>query len=82
MREHTSHCVLHRTWVLKLIAASQLELADDWTLAYLEFLKASDKSTLGNQNSIKFWASPLQQHPEALPKSVRFFAVNFPDVKK
>ena len=82
MREHTSHCVLHRKWVMKLIAASQHELADDWTLTYLEFLKGSDQSTIGTQNRIKFWADPLHEHPVALPKSVQFFAANFPDYKK
>jgi hypothetical protein len=78
MREHTNHCVLHRKWVLKLIAASQRELADHWALAYLEFLKASDQSDVGTQNRIKFWADPLREHAAALPKSVQFFAANSP----
>ena len=80
MRGYTMHSVLHRKWVLQLIGGSREELADASALAYLEYLKGSDQSTLSTQNDIKFWAAPLHEHSAALPQSVKFFTANFPDV--
>jgi hypothetical protein len=63
----------------RLIGASKRELADASTLAYLEYLAASDQSTLATQNRVLFWAALLQNQRAALPKSVEFFVANFPD---
>jgi hypothetical protein len=78
MREDPLHSVLHRKYVEKLIGASKLELADATTLAYLQYLKGCDQSTLSTQNRILYWAALLQKHRAAFPKSVAFFVVSFP----
>ena len=80
MREDTMHCVLHRDWVLQLITASKLELADISMRAYLEYLGGCDQSTLSTQNRVLFWAAVLKQHTEALPKSVEFLRAHFPEI--
>ena len=79
-RDHTMQGVLHRDWINQLIAASQDELADAATLAYLEYLKSSDPSSRATQNRIKLWAAPVREHAAVLPDSVGFFAANFPGV--
>jgi hypothetical protein len=80
MRDHTMQSVLHRDWVNQLIAASQEELADTATLAYLDYLRNSDPALRLTQNRIKFWAAAVQEHAAALPNSAKFFAENFPGV--
>ena len=80
MREDTTHCILHKKWVLRLISDSRLELADTSTLYYLEYLRACDQSDLSTQNRILFWAAVLQENGAALPTSVRFFVQAFPDL--
>ena len=77
-RDHTMQGVLHRDWINQLIAASQDELADAATLAYLEYLKSSDPSSRATQNRIKLWAAPVREHAAVLPNSSGFFAANFP----
>jgi hypothetical protein len=80
MRDHTMQSVLHRDWIMQLIAASQEELADTATLAYLDYLRNSDPSLRLTQNRIKFWAAAVQEHATALPGSAKFFAETFPGV--
>ncbi len=79
MREDTAHCILHRRWVEKLIAAARLDLADASALAYLEYLAVCDPSALSTQNRVLFWAALLQENRAVLPGSVEFFRANFPD---
>ena len=74
------HCVLHRDWVLQLIGASKLDLADTSTRAYLEYLSGCDQSTLSTQNRILFWGAVLKQHAAALPNSVEFLGAHFPEI--
>ena len=80
MSADVHHGIVHRKWVLRLIADSWPEAADAAALTYLEYLKAADRSILAIQNRVKFWATPLQEHSAALPESVRFFRANFPEV--
>ena len=80
MRDDTTHCVLHKKWVLRLILEGKLELADTSTLYYLEYLKTCDQSTVSTQNRILFWAAVLQGHRAVLPKSVAFFMETFPEL--
>ena len=55
MRTSTAHCNHHRDWVSQLIGAGRYGLADASALAYLEYLKDSDQSTLNTQNRILYW---------------------------
>jgi hypothetical protein len=80
MRGDTTHCVLHRDWVLQLIGASKLDLADTSTRAYLEYLGGCDQSTLSTQNRILFWTAVLKQHAAALSESVEFLGARFPEI--
>jgi uncharacterized protein DUF4375 len=80
MREDTMHCVLHRDWVLQLIGASKLELAETWTSTYLEYLGGCGQWTISTQNRVLFWAAVLKQHTAALPKSVEFLRAHFPEI--
>jgi hypothetical protein len=77
MRENTMHSVLYRDWVLQLIDAAELDLADAATRAYLEYLSGCDQSTRSTYNRILFWAEVLKKYPTALPKSVEFFRTHF-----
>jgi hypothetical protein len=79
-REDTSHCVLQREWVTKLIVASNFVRADEVTLQYLEYLNGDDTSIRFIKNRIKFWADPLRKHGAELPRSSAFFRAHFPDV--
>jgi hypothetical protein len=79
-REDTSHCVLQRRWVEKLIELSNFNRADEVTLRYLEYLSGDDTSIDFIKNRIKFWADPLRKHGSKLPRSSEFFRANFPDV--
>jgi hypothetical protein len=79
-RENTSHCVLQRQWVEKLIELSNFTRADEVTLQYLEYLSGDDTSIDFVKNRIKFWADPLRKHRTELPRSSEFFCVNFPEV--
>jgi len=80
MRDDTTHCVLHKKWVLRLILEGRLELADTSTLYYLEYLKTCDQSTVSTQNRILFWAAVLQGNRTVLPSSVAFFMATFPEL--
>jgi hypothetical protein len=79
-REDTSHCVLQRQWVEKLIELSNFARADQVILQYLEYLSGDDTSIDFIKNRIKFWADPLRKHGAELPKSREFFRANFPEV--
>jgi hypothetical protein len=79
-REDTSHCVLQRQWVEKLIEQSNFTRADEVTLQYLQYLSGDDTSIDFIKNRIKFWADPLRRHGAELPRSSEFFRANFPDV--
>ncbi len=79
-REDTSHCVLQRQWVEKLIELSNFARADQVTLQYLEYLSGDDTSIDFIKNRIKFWADPLRKHGAELPMASEFFRANFPDV--
>ncbi len=79
-REDTSHCVLHRQWVEKLIELSNFTRADAVTLQYLEYLSGDDTSIDFIKNRIKYWADPLRKHAAELPRSSEFFRANFPEV--
>ena len=79
MREEPMYVILHRKWVEQLMGTSQHEPADASTLAYLEYLKGCDQSTLRTRNYIRSWARLLQEHRAALPKSVEFFTASFPE---
>ncbi len=80
MSADVQHGIVHRKWVLRLVADSRLEAADAAALTYLEYLKSADRSTPAIQGRVKFWADALQEHRAALPESVRFFTANFPEV--
>jgi Domain of unknown function (DUF4375) len=81
MREDTTHCILHKKWVLRLINEARLELADKSALYYLEYLRACDQSDLSTQNRILFWAAVLQENgTAALLTSARFFVQAFPEL--
>jgi hypothetical protein len=77
--EEPMYVVLHRKWVEQLMGASQQEMADASTLAYLEYLKGCDQSDLRTQNYLRFWVPVLQKHRAALPKSIEFFTASFPE---
>ena len=79
-REDTSHCVMQRDWVEKLIAASNCARADEVTLQYLDYLSRDDTSHPFIRNRIKFWADPLRKHGDQLPRSLEFFRTRFPDI--
>jgi hypothetical protein len=79
-REDTSHCILQREWVLKLIEQANFTRADEVTLQYLQYLHGDDTSILFIKNRIKFWADPIRKHGDQLPRSSEFFRANFPDV--
>jgi hypothetical protein len=79
-REDTSHCVVQRRWVEKLIEQSSFARADEVTLQYLQYLRADDTSIAFIKNRITFWADPLRKHSAKLPKSTEFFQANFPEV--
>ena len=79
-REDTSHCVVQRQWVEKLIEQSSFARADEVTLQYLQYLSGDDTSVAFIKNRIKFWADPLRKHGTKLPKSTGFFQANFPEV--
>jgi hypothetical protein len=57
--------------VLRLIREARLDLADASTLYYLEELDSCDRSAIGTQNTIRFWAAVLQQNRAILPKAGR-----------
>ena len=78
-REDTSHCILQKDWVEKMIEASNFTRADEVTLQYLEYLAADDTSIDFIRNRVKFWARPLGKHGANLPRSLEFFRTNFPD---
>ena len=80
MRDDTMHCVHHKQWVLRLIEKARFELADRSTLYYLEYLKTCDQSALKTQNSVLFWAAPIQENRAVLPKSAAFFKNAFPEL--
>jgi hypothetical protein len=80
MSADVQHGIVHRKWVLRLVADSRLEAADAAALTYLEYLKSADRSTSAIQGRVKFWATALQEHRAALPESVRFFSANFPEL--
>lgn len=79
-REDTSHCVIQRKWVDKLIEQSNFARADEVTLQYLQYLQGDDTSIPFIRNRITFWADPLRKHGAALPRSTEFFRANFPEV--
>jgi hypothetical protein len=79
-REDTSHCVVQRQWVEKLIEQSSFARADEVALQYLQYLRGDDTSLAFIKNRITFWADPLRKHGSRLPKSVAFFQENFPEV--
>jgi hypothetical protein len=79
-REDTSHCVVQRQWVEKLIEQSSFARADEVTLQYLQYLSGDDTSIPFIKNRIEFWAGPLRKHSAQLPKSTEFFQANFPEV--
>jgi hypothetical protein len=79
-REDTSHSVLQRQWVEKLIELSNFTRADEATLQYLQYLSGEDTSIDFIKNRIKFWADPLRKHGAELPRSSEFFRANFPEV--
>jgi Domain of unknown function (DUF4375) len=76
-REETQHCVAHYRWIKRLLESGRRELAEMWTLKYLDYLRGSDRSRLLIENSIDFWAGLLREHPGALPDSEAYFAVSF-----
>ena len=80
MREDTTHCILHKEWVLRLIRETKLDLADASTLYYLEYLDTCDRTARKTQNTIRLWAAVLQENRAILPKSVAFFQKAFPEL--
>ncbi len=80
MRGDPLHSVLQRKYAEQLIGASRRELADATALAYLQYLKGCDQSTLSTQNRVLYWAALLQAQRAALPTSVEFFVATFPHV--
>ena len=79
-REDGIHCVIQRQWVEKLIEASRFARADEVTLQYLDYLSRDDTTHPFVRNRIEFWAAPLQNHGDKLPRSLEFFRAHFPDV--
>lgn len=51
MREDTTHCILHKEWVLRLIRETKSDLADASTLYYLEYLDSCDRTARKNRCS-------------------------------
>lgn len=80
MHEDTTHSILRRAWVVQLIDAAKLDLADASTRAYLEYLNGCDQSACGTYNRILFWAEVLKKHAAVLPISTGFFATHFPAI--
>jgi hypothetical protein len=80
MREDTTHCILHKEWVLRLIRETKLDFADASTLYYLEYLDTCDRTSRKTQNTMRFWAAILQDNRAILPKSVAFFQKAFPEL--
>ena len=75
--EDTSHCVLHKQWVEKLLAAGHDPRADEAALQYLTRLNAEDHSSRFIRKRVGFFADLIRKHRERLPQSNRFLLDHF-----
>jgi hypothetical protein len=78
MRDDPAFIIVQRDWIKLLLQQQRAGLADETSLAYLDYLRSMDQLTKRTQNSILFWAALLQAETERLPRSVEFFTRTFP----
>jgi hypothetical protein len=77
-REDTTQLVLHKEWVAKLIEASRAELADQWSIRYLEYLHGDDTSSefiqkRGTNGLAYNWVNPVDLGPPGVTDYVAIF---------
>jgi len=70
--EDTTHCVVHKWWIERLIADGQTARADSAALQYLRRLAGDDLTSKFIANRVQFWAGLIRLHSGVLPESDRF----------
>jgi Domain of unknown function (DUF4375) len=80
MRDEPLHIVVYRKWIEVVLSQGKTAMADEHSVAYLEFLKNGGRCNESVQNSVVFWARLVQGHRSELPRSVAFFETRFSHV--
>lgn len=80
-RQETSHCVAHHMWIESLLETGHTELADTWTLRYLEFIPESGAVGERLADDVDFWADLLRGNRGKMPRSAARFDELFPSRK-
>jgi hypothetical protein len=75
--EDSSHGILHKDWMGKLLEAGRDERADAVALEYLVRLEADDKKSRFIRKRVGFFAGPIRENSARLPESARFLSDHF-----
>lgn len=80
MRNDPSHILTYKKWIEAALAQGKTAMADEHSVAYLEFLKEGGRGEESVQNAVVFWARLVHAHHSELPHSTAFFKEQYPQV--